>query len=40
MRKSKYSEHQVVGAPTRAEAGVPMKYLCRERGTGSATFNQ
>ncbi len=30
MRKSKYSEHQIVGALKRAEAGVPVKDLCRE----------
>jgi putative transposase len=40
MRKSKYSEHQIVGALKRAEAGVPVKDLCRELGVSSATFYQ
>ena len=40
MRKSKYSEHQIVGALKRAEAGVPVKDLCRELGISSATFYQ
>jgi putative transposase len=40
MRKSKYSEHQIVGALKRAEAGVPVKDLCRELGISTATFYQ
>ena len=40
MRKSKYSEHQIVGALKRAEAGVPVKDLCRELGISSATSYQ
>ena len=40
MRKSKYSEHQIVGALKRAEAGVPVKDLCRKLGISSATFYQ
>jgi putative transposase len=40
MRKSKYSEQQIVGALKRAEAGVPVKDLCRELGISSATFYQ
>ena len=40
MRKSKYSEHQIVGALKRAEAGVPVKDLCRGLGISSATFYQ
>ena len=30
MCKSKYSEHQIVGALKRAEAEVPVKDLCRK----------
>ena len=40
MRKSKYSEQQIVGALKRAEAGVPVKDLCRELEISSATFYQ
>ena len=40
MRKSKYSEHQIVGALKRADAGVPVKDLCRELGVSTATFYQ
>jgi putative transposase len=40
MRKSKYSEHQIVGALKRAEAGAPVKDLCRELGISTATFYQ
>ena len=40
MRKSKYSEQQIVGALKRAEARVPVKDLCRELGISSATFYQ
>lgn len=44
MRKSKYSEHQIIDVIRRtqaeAEAGVPVKDLCRELGISSATFYQ
>ena len=40
MRKSKFSEHQIVGAVKRAEEGVPVKEICRELGISSATFYQ
>lgn len=40
MRKSKFSEHQIVGAVTRAEEGVPVKDICRDLGISSATFYQ
>jgi putative transposase len=40
MRKSKFSEHQIVGAVKRAEEGVPVKDICRELGISSATFYQ
>lgn len=40
MRKSKYTEHQIVGALKRAETGVPVKDVCRELGVSPATFYQ
>ncbi len=40
MRKSRFTEHQIVGALKRAESGVAVKDLCRELGISSATFYQ
>ena len=40
MRKSRYSEHQIVGALKRAEQGVAVKDICRELGVSVATFYQ
>ena len=40
MRKSKFSEHQIVGALKQAESGVAVKDICRELGVSSATFYQ
>ena len=40
MRKSKYTEHQIVGALKRAESGIPVKDVCRELGVSPATFYQ
>jgi len=37
MRKSRYSEHQIVGALKQAEAGTPVKDICRELGVSQAT---
>ena len=40
MRKSKYTEHQVIDALKRAEAGSAVKDICRELGISSGTFYQ
>jgi putative transposase len=40
MRKSRFSEHPIVGALKQAEAGVPVKDICRELGVSPATFYQ
>jgi len=40
MRKSKYTEHQIVGALKQAESGVPVKDVCRDLGVSAATFYQ
>ena len=38
MRNSKYTEEQVIGFLKQAEAGVPVKELCRKGGFSEATF--
>ena len=38
MRKSRHGEHQIVGALKQAEAGTPVKDICRELGVSPATF--
>ena len=38
MRKSKCSEEQIIGFLRQAEAGVPVKDLCRKDGFSDATF--
>ena len=40
MRKSKYSEEQIISALKRAEQGVAVKDICRELGISNATFYQ
>ena len=40
MRKSRFSEQEIIGALKRAEEGVPVKDLCREKGISPATFYQ
>lgn len=38
MRKSKYSEEQIIGFLKQAQAGLPIKELCRKGGFSDATF--
>jgi putative transposase len=40
MRKSKYSDQQIINALKRAEQGVAVKDICRELGISSGTFHQ
>ncbi len=38
MRRSKFTEGQIVHALAQAEAGVPVPELCRKYGVSKATF--
>jgi len=38
MKKSRYSEEQIIGFLKQAEAGMPIKDLCRNGGFSDATF--
>ncbi|CAG0992623.1 hypothetical protein BURK2_02477 [Burkholderiales bacterium] len=38
MRKSKYTEEQIIGFLKQAETGMPVKDLCRKGGFSEATF--
>ena len=38
MKKSRFTEEQVAHALAQAEAGVPVKELCRKYGVSEATF--
>ena len=38
MRKSKFTEEQTIGFIKQAEAGMPIKELCRKGGFSDATF--
>ena len=38
MKKSKYSDSQIMATLKQAEAGAPVPALCREHGMSSATF--
>jgi putative transposase len=38
MKKSRFSESQIISILKQAEAGAPVPELCREHGISSATF--
>lgn len=38
MKKSKYSDSQIMAILKQAEAGTPVPELCREHGMSTATF--
>jgi putative transposase len=38
MKKSRYSDGQIINILKQAEAGAPVPELCREHGMSSATF--
>ena len=38
MKKSRFSDSQIIGVLKQEEAGVPVPELCREHGISSATF--
>ena len=38
MRKSRFSETQIIGMIKEQEAGMPVADLCREHGMSSASF--
>lgn len=38
MKKSRFSDSQIIAVLNQAEAGKPVPALCREHGISSATF--
>lgn len=38
MKRSRFTERQIVGVLKQAEAGVPVKELCRKLGISDQTF--
>jgi putative transposase len=38
MKKSRYSEEQIIGFLKQADAGMPVQELCRKGGFSDATF--
>ena len=38
MRKSRFTEQQIIGFLKQAEAGMPVAELCRQGGFSDATF--
>ena len=40
MRKSKFSEHQIIGILKEADAGRKVQDICREHSISSATYHK
>ncbi len=40
MKKSKFSDSQIMAILKQAEAGIPVPALCREHGMSNATFHK
>ena len=40
MKKSRFTETQIVSILKQADAGVPVKDLCRQAGISTATYDQ
>ena len=38
MKKSRYSDSQIIGILKQAEAGTPVPELCRQRGMSRVSF--
>lgn len=38
MKTSRFTEEQIIGFPRQAEAGMPVKEVCRAGGFSDATF--
>lgn len=38
MKKSRYSEEHIIGILKEAEAGIPVRELCRKYGISDATY--
>ena len=38
MKKSRFTDSRIAGAPKRVEAGLAVPELCREMGISAATF--
>ena len=38
MRKSRFTEEQIIGMLKEHQAGMPVAELCRRHGVGDATF--
>ena len=38
MKRSKFSDSQIIDAVKRVESGIGVKDICRELGVSSATF--
>ena len=39
MKKSRFTEEQIIGFIKQAQAGMPVKELCRKGGFSDATFH-